>query len=104
MKLDLNEMPLDELKQLKKAVDKAISSYEARKKAEALAELEAKAQEFGFRLSDLAGAANGRARGAGTPKYRHPENPSITWTGRGRKPKWFAEHIAAGKPVEALEI
>ena len=21
-------------------------------------------------------------------KYRHPENPELEWTGRGRKPKW----------------
>jgi len=23
------------------------------------------------------------------PKYRNPENPSETWTGRGRSPAWF---------------
>lgn len=24
-------------------------------------------------------------------KYRHPENPELTWSGRGREPKWLAE-------------
>jgi DNA-binding protein H-NS len=24
-------------------------------------------------------------------KYRHPENPELTWTGRGKEPKWLIE-------------
>ena len=31
------------------------------------------------------------------PKYRNPENPSETWTGRGREPKWMQHQIATGK-------
>lgn len=25
------------------------------------------------------------------PIYRHPDNPAITWTGRGRRPRWMTE-------------
>lgn len=101
--LDLNSMPLAELKQIHKELAKAIAGYEDRKKAEARTALEAQAKEFGFSLADLVGAT-GRKRAASQPKYRHPENPEVTWTGRGRKPKWVSAHIAAGKPIEALEI
>lgn len=103
-KLDLNTLELPDLKQLQKDVAKAIENFESRKKAEAVAALEAQAKEFGFSLADLAGEAKGRKRGASAPKYRHPENADITWTGRGRKPKWVAEHIAAGKDIADLEI
>jgi DNA-binding protein H-NS len=30
-------------------------------------------------------------------KYRHPENAAVTWSGRGRKPQWFSDHINAGR-------
>lgn len=100
--LNLKTMSLAELKQLQKDLAKVIASFEERKKAEARATLEAKARELGFNLSEL--ASHFRARAPGRPKYRHPENPDVTWTGRGRKPGWVQQHIAAGKPIEALEI
>jgi DNA-binding protein H-NS len=31
------------------------------------------------------------------PKYRNPDNPSETWTGRGREPRWMQHQIAEGK-------
>ncbi|WP_127903736.1 H-NS family nucleoid-associated regulatory protein [Solirhodobacter olei] len=102
--LDINALDLVELKQLQKDVAKAIESFESRKKADAVAALEAQAKELGFSLADLAGAAKGKKRGISAPKYRHPENPNITWTGRGRKPRWVSEHIASGKDIEELEI
>ena len=44
MNIDLHNMSLEELRSLKKDVDKAISSFEERQKKQALAELEAKAK------------------------------------------------------------
>ena len=57
MAINLNEMSLKELKDLHGQVAKAISSFEDRKKKEALAELEEKARELGFSLSELTGTA-----------------------------------------------
>lgn len=37
------------------------------------------------------------------PKYRNPDNPGETWTGRGRQPKWLAAKIAAGTDLESLK-
>ncbi|WP_407690599.1 H-NS histone family protein [Rhodophyticola porphyridii] len=44
------------------------------------------------------------SRKVSAPKYRHPDNPSITWTGRGRRPTWINEALAAGKSLEDFEI
>lgn len=30
------------------------------------------------------------------PKYRHPKNPDLLWSGRGPAPKWILEHEAKG--------
>jgi DNA-binding protein H-NS len=43
-------------------------------------------------------------RSAVAPKYRNPGSPSETWSGRGRKPKWVEEQLAAGKSLDALLI
>jgi DNA-binding protein H-NS len=29
-------------------------------------------------------------------KYRDPKNPSNTWTGRGRPPRWMAAAVKSG--------
>ena len=71
--IELDTMSLEELKKLRKDVDAAIKSFEDRKKKAALAELEAKAAELGFNLSDLTGSA-AKGRKVNPPKYRHPEN------------------------------
>ena len=46
----------------------------------------------------------GRATGKVAPKYRNPDDPSETWTGRGRKPKWVQAALDAGKSLESLTI
>jgi len=89
---------------LQKDLVKAISSYEDRHKAEARAKLDAIAKELGYSLADLIGTEVKPARVPATAKYRHPENPSLTWSGRGRKPLWFVAVLAAGKTPEDLAI
>lgn len=103
---DLKKMSLAELKKLQKDVAAAIDGYHERQKEEARATLEAKARELGFSLSDLAPAGarrRGRAK-ASPPKYRHPENPALTWSGRGRRPNWVTEALEKGKALEDLAI
>lgn len=102
--IDLNTLSLAELKQLHRDLGKAIASFEDRKKAEALAALEAKAKELGFTLADLTGAPTTRKRSEAQPKYRHPENAEITWSGRGRKPLWFQAAVDAGTSPESLLV
>ena len=36
--------------------------------------------------------------------YQNPENPSETWAGRGRKPNWLEEKLAAGAKLEDFEV
>ncbi|OZB16836.1 MAG: transcriptional regulator [Rhodobacterales bacterium 34-62-10] len=103
--INLEEMSLSELKSLNKQVTKAIDSYEARQKQLALTELEAKAKELGFSLSELAGASGSKAmRKSAPPKFRHPDDASITWTGKGRQPDWFKQAVMGGVSPDDLLI
>lgn len=103
--INLNDLSLSELKSLQKDVAKAITEFSDRKKTEAMAALEAHAKELGFSLAELTGAKKTRkSSGPGGAKYRHPENPEVTWSGRGRKPGWFTAAIEAGKAPESMAV
>ena len=39
------------------------------------------------------------------PKYRNPANHTDTWSGKGRQPKWFEDHVKVeGQTKEQLLI
>ena len=105
MSMNIDDLSLKELKDLQAKVSKAISTFEDRKNKNALAELEEKARAMGFSLAELTGAVNKiRRRAPATPKYANPADKSDTWSGRGRKPRWFAAALKAGKSPEDLSI
>jgi DNA-binding protein H-NS len=103
MALDFDHMDLKEMRELRAKLDRAINSYEDRKRREALAAIEEAARVHGFNLADLTG---GKPRRTGTvaPKYANPQDPTMTWTGRGRKPRWVQDSLESGKELEDLLI
>lgn len=38
------------------------------------------------------------------PRYRNPNNPSDTWTGRGKAPRWVSALQAQGVTLDSLLI
>lgn len=102
--LDLNALTISELKQLEKDVARAIASYESRRLVEARAEVEEFAKKLGFSISELASTESTKKRAAVAPKYRNPENPAQSWSGRGRKPLWFVAALEAGKSPDDMAI
>jgi DNA-binding protein H-NS len=72
-------------------------------------ELRKKIAEYGLSAADLklAGRAAKRSTAVAAPKaaakYRSPTGE--TWSGgRGRKPRWITEALAAGKSISDFEI
>lgn len=105
MKIDIDGLSLKDLKELRTRVEKAITSFEERKKKEALAQLEETAQKMGFSLSELTGAKKAaKKRGTVAPKYANPKNKAETWTGRGRRPRWVEAALKAGKSLDDFKI
>lgn len=101
---DLNSMSLADLKALQKDVTKAIDTFEKRRKSEALATLQAAAKAHGYSLAELIEETSTAKKTPIAPKYANPANPSDTWSGRGRKPRWFIEAIENGKSEADLAI
>ena len=38
------------------------------------------------------------------PKYRNPDIPSETWSGRGKRPRWLSTAITAGRTIDEFMI
>lgn len=102
MTLDLDTLSEKELKELKTKVERALSTLDSRRLAEARKAAEDAAAMHGFNLADLVGGKAPKAKSA--PKYRNPANASQTWSGRGRQPAWIKEGLAAGKPMSSFAI
>ena len=101
---DLEALSLGELKKMQKDVAKAISTFEDRQTADAHAKVEALARDLGYSLVEIVGNETKSSRAPAAAKYRHPENPKLTWSGRGRKPQWLVEALEAGKTASDLAI
>lgn len=118
MKAELKQMTRKQLEKLRADVDTALKALDKKDKKAALKAAEAAAKAHGFSLDDLTGGeaevkpaprtrkaksnADGRAKVA--PKYRNPNDPEQTWSGRGRAPGWMASHLEAGGQKDDLAI
>jgi DNA-binding protein H-NS len=38
------------------------------------------------------------------PKYRNPNQPSETWAGRGKRPRWLAAELKSGKRLDDFRV
>jgi len=102
--IDLETLSLKELKQLQKNVEAAISEFKDRETRRALEEVEAFARERGLSPADLSALIGKRTRRPATPKYANPADASVTWSGRGRRPRWVTAALADGKTLEDLAL
>lgn len=103
--MNLDGLDLKALKKLKIDVEKAIKHFESRKKREALSAVEETAKSMGFTLVELfEGSSMSRKKISVAPKYIHPENDQLTWSGRGRKPRWVLEYLSAGRSLDDLKV
>ena len=110
MTIDIESLSLRELGALVVAAEQRKQLISNRRPASAVRRmLKAAAAEAGYTLEELFGdeaieaAAPSRkpARRTGkvAAKYRDPEYKRLTWSGRGRMPRWLASRIQKGHKV-----
>ena len=109
--IDLNTMSAEELIQLIKEAETALSSKKEGAKANLIAEMKEKATALGLDLGDLLDKPSPRTNvrrprnDAGqkiAAKFRGPNGEE--WTGRGRKPTWLTTLEAEGKTKEEYAV
>lgn len=99
----LEKMTAKELVELKRRVEAMIVLKQDRERIEVREKIQAMAKEHGFEVTELFSGRGrgGRGKATGMVKYRNPDDPSQTWSGRGRKPNWINE---AGGDAERFRI
>jgi DNA-binding protein H-NS len=102
MAIDLKTLSPKELKALIANAESQMQEARASQVQEVRKKIDALLSNAGLTLADVypgrGGGSTGRGgkgvkRGTVAPKYRNPEDPSQTWTGRGKRPLWFAAAI-----------
>ncbi|MGE8258352.1 MAG: H-NS family nucleoid-associated regulatory protein [Stenotrophomonas sp.] len=111
MTIDIESLSLRELGALVAAAEQRKALITTRRPAAAVRRLlKAAAAEAGYTIEELFGdeatetapPARKPARrktGKVAAKYRDPEYKRLTWTGRGRMPRWLAHKVSMGHKV-----
>ena len=91
----LEVMPVDSLWMLREKIDALLAS-----------KLISEKEELERRLARVTGQNQNLRRPYPKvhQKYRNPERPDETWSGRGKQPRWFIAQLQAGNAVENLRI
>jgi len=99
-----NNLSLAELQELKFIVEKKIDTRAKQERSDLIEKMDAMAKERGFggleALMGSGGEQSKAKRKPVAPKYRNPSDANDTWSGRGRKPKWVVEMLAAGGSLD----
>lgn len=107
MSIDVSTLTVAELEALAVSIQKELKRKKELAKKSLIADMERLAREAGVSLTEIFGDASEKKsapRAKVAVKYRHPENPDQTWSGRGRQPLWLAALIAEGKALEDLAV
>lgn len=114
--MNISKLSTKQLRDLLARIADELNKRVAQDKTKLLNEITQIASKRGYSLKELigkaaspvkgkrAGARKTRARRPVPVKYRDPQRPNLTWTGRGRKPRWVTEWLAKGKTMAALAV
>lgn len=99
--IDLSKLSIDELQALARDIETEIVTRRAAEKERVLSQMRELAASIGTTPEELLRGGRG-AVAAVAVKYRHPDNPDLTWSGRGKRPTWVSEALASGKTLDDL--
>jgi DNA-binding protein H-NS len=109
-KIDLETMSLEELWSLHEKISMILSARITSEKSELekrLAILNRGRDVIERENIPRSYNANGKSRREYPtvfPKYRNPQTPSETWSGRGKQPRWLVAAIKTGRKIDDFKI
>jgi DNA-binding protein H-NS len=92
----LDKMSYADLAQLRTQIDRMMVDKQNSERVALRQKLADMAKEHGLSLEEVLGKGR-KGKGSVAPKYRDPKNPTNTWTGRGRMPRWMVAATKGGK-------
>lgn len=98
---DLDALSTDELNVLLATAQKKIAVRRQNQIYEAYEKIKSIADTIGMTMEEIVefsrNQPNLKNKRKAVPKYVDPQNPNLTWSGRGKPPRWLATQIANGK-------
>lgn len=104
MAVDVTKLSRKELLELVQAAQEQLAEHTAKHRQDTRDRLIAAAEEAGYDLGELFGMAKPKRGKVKVVKYRHREDPKLTWGGRGKRPQWVHDWLAGGGSMDALLI
>lgn len=102
--VDLSKLTIEEMQELAREIENEIVTRREAERERVLQQMRDLAGSLGMTLEDFLRQERGRGTGrAVAVKYRHPEDSSLTWSGRGKRPNWVNDYLASGKSLADLE-
>ena len=101
--IDFTQLSKRELLELSKNINKEIKRREVEDKKNILLKMKELAASVGMTVEEII-EKTPQKKTKGEPKYQNPDDPTQTWTGRGKRPGWLNEQLERGKTLEELEI
>jgi DNA-binding protein H-NS len=89
-------MSYSQLATLRIQVDRSMAEKQSAERTALRQQMMDLAGEHGLSLDEVLGKGR-RGKGTVAIKYRDPQNPGNTWTGRGRMPRWMTAATKGGK-------
>ncbi len=106
-KINLGKLSERELMALKRGIENELRTSRTRTIAAATQELQDAARRIarkhGLTVSEVLSRKRSSRKAPVPAKYRNPNDPGQTWSGRGRQPAWFRQAMDEGKSAESLE-
>ncbi len=103
MAIDLKSLNYNQLSDLIARAQQRQSELAAEKIVKLREKVQQLVKSEGFSMDDVVGSSR-KPRAKVKPKYRNPADKGQTWSGRGKRPRWFAAALAAGKKEKDLLI
>jgi DNA-binding protein H-NS len=101
----LEELTFEQLAKLADAIQNQLNAKRREAREQLRQEVMEKVRLLGIDPAELFAFQKGRInRSQVKPKYRDTRDPTQTWSGRGRTPKWLQERIAAGENKDVYLI
>ncbi len=101
--IDLDSLNVDELLAITENAQQLIAKKQHQRLYDAYVQFEKIAEESNSTIDDILKAGE-KLEKKRSIKYRNSDNNEETWTGRGRKPKWLVDALAAGNDLEDFAI
>ena len=106
-KFDLDAMSVDEMWRLHEKIGQLLSvrlTSEKRELEKRLAKLRRENETHSSSTESTAVPRERRKYPRVYPKYQNPNEPSETWSGRGKQPRWLAAALKTGHKIEEFMI